>query len=73
MVDKYATVVSQAGAVSQDPDEIDTNVSADTGATAEAELASEAGGGGVALANMGFAGANGPISLIFWRSCLTAS
>jgi hypothetical protein len=58
MADKYATVVSKAGAVSQDPAEIDTNVTVDAGATAEAELASEAAGGGVGLANMGFAGAN---------------
>jgi hypothetical protein len=58
MADKYAVVVSQAGAVSQDPDEIDTNVTADSGATAEAELASADGGGGVAVANKGFAGAN---------------
>ena len=59
MADKYATVVSKAGAVSQDPAEIDTNVTADAGATATAELASAAAGGGVTLANMGFAGANG--------------
>lgn len=58
MADKYATVVSKAGAITQDPAEIDTNVTGDTGATAEAELTSEATGGGTSLANMGFAGAN---------------
>jgi len=58
MVDKYALVVSQAGAVSQDPAEIDTNVTVDTGATATAELASEATGGAVTTPNMGVAGAN---------------
>jgi hypothetical protein len=58
MATRYATAVSKAGAVSQDPAEIDTNVTADTGATATPRLASEATGGAVTTPNMGFAGVN---------------
>jgi len=58
MANKYATVVSKAGAVSQDPNEIDLNVTADTGATATPELTSPTVGGGVTRPNMGFAGAD---------------
>ena len=58
MTDKYAAAVSKVGAVTQDPNEIDTNVTSDTGATAVAELSSGDGGGGHTTApNMGFAGA----------------
>lgn len=58
MADKYAAAVSKVGAVIQDPNEIDTNVTSDTGATAVAELSSGDGGGGHTTApNMGFAGA----------------
>jgi len=58
MANKYATVVSKAGAISQDPNEIDLNVTADTGATATPRLTSPTVGGSVTTPNMGFAGAN---------------
>lgn len=58
MATQYATTVSLAGAVSQDPDEIDTNVTVDGGVTATPELTSPTQGGTVTLPNMGFAGAN---------------
>lgn len=57
MATKYATAVSKAGAVTHDPNALDTVVTADTGATAVPELSSGDGAGGtVARANMGFAG-----------------
>ena len=61
MATQYATVVSKAAAISQDPNEIDINVTVDAGATATPELMSPTQGGTVTVANMGFAGANGII------------
>ena len=55
---QYATVVSKAGAISQDPNEIDLNVTADTGVTATPQLMSPTQGGTVTTPNFGFAGAN---------------
>ena len=62
MATKYATAVSKAGAVSQDPNAIDTNIDADTGVGADPELSSGDGAGGkVTQPNMGFAGATAVI------------
>lgn len=58
MANKYAIVGGKAGEVSQDPAEIDTNVTADTGATAVPFGASPAVGGTVTTPMHGPAGVN---------------